>query len=100
MGCKGVTKMGLFGDIFEDDDFEISSEEEEIELEFEVVDKDDEWFDGKKQKGATWDTGRKPDIWNADEPWTCDDDCDPKSDCGGCSSDSSKKNFDMDDFFS
>lgn len=93
--------MGLFGDIFDDDDFEISSEEEEIELEFEEdTDMDDWGTQPKKSRGTTWDTGQKPDIWNADEPWTCDDDCDPTSDCGDCGPDTAKKSFDVDDFFS
>jgi len=98
MGYKGVKIMGLFGDIFEDDDFEISSEEEEIELELE--EDIDDWGTPKKSRGATWDTGNKPDIWNADEPWTCDDDCDPKCVGGDCGPDTAKKSFDVDDFFS
>ena len=81
--------MGIFGDIFNDDDFEIK-DEEEIVME-EDNGEDDDWGSG----GATWDTGQKPDIWNADEPWTCDDDCDDDCD-GSCDQDS----FNTDDFFS
>lgn len=90
--------MGLFGDIFEDDDFEISSEEEELELDLEDFDEEDKGDDWGTGQGATWDTGNKPDIWNADEPWTCDDDCADSTCDGGCGS--GKKSFDVDDFFS
>ena len=90
---------GLFDDIFDDSDFEIGPEvEEELELD------EDDWNDGPdRQRGATWNTGQKPDIWNADEPWTtsddnCDSDCDPTSDCGGCQD--KKPGFEVDDFFS
>ena len=89
--------MGLFGDIFDDDDFEISSEEEEIEL----PEDEDNWVTPRKSRGATWDTGNKPDIWNADEPWTCDDDCADSTCDGGCgTSEPPKPGFDVDDFFS
>ena len=88
---------GLFDDIFDDDDFEIKGEEV---LDESLDEKDDEWFpEPKSGNGKTWDTGQKPDVWNADEPWTCDDDCDPASDCGGCGSGPSKPGFDVDDFF-
>lgn len=88
---------GLFDDIFDDGDFEIASEEviDDSKDEF-----DDDWGAGAGP-GATWDTGRKPDVWNADEPWTtasddCDDDCDPTADCDSCKGNSSST---MDDFF-
>ena len=84
---------GLFDDIFDDDDFEIKGEE--------VLDdgpEEDDWFPRPpKASGKIWDTGQKPDIWNADEPWTCDSDCDPNSDCGACGP--QKPGFDIDDFF-
>ena len=99
-GKKGIKTMGgLFDDIFDDGDFEIAPEEV-LELE------EDDWGVGpQRQKCATWDTGRKPYIWNADEPWTtsddsCDDECDPASDCGACQDNTSKQgSFDAYDFF-
>lgn len=94
MGCKGVVKMGgIFDDIFDDDDFEIASEEEIDESFEEVPTSPDDWGTGG---GATWDTGQKQDIWNADEPWSCDDDdgCDG---CGDC--DPKQQGFDVDGFF-
>ena len=106
---------GLFDDIFDDGDFEIASEEE-------IDDAPDDWNDGPdRQRGATWDTGRQPDIWNAlkirtqtgwpplwnaDEPWTtsddsCDRECDPVDDYGDCQDNTAKQdNFKVDDFFS
>lgn len=99
---------GLFDDIFDDDDFEIAGEvEEEIEL-------DDEWFGDNKdqQKGASWNTGQKQDLWDAndDDVWTssdCDDDCDTNCDSCDTGQDdkpdigpASKPGFDIDDFFS
>jgi len=76
---------GLFDDIFDDADFEIRDEE--------VIDEDeDDWDTG----GTVWDTGRKPDVWNADEPWTCDDDKCDADDCGGACD---QQDFDVDDWF-
>ena len=88
---------GLFDDIFDDGDFEIASEE----VIDDAKDEPDDWGTGRRD--AAWDTGRKPDVWNADEPWTtasdyldCDDDCDPAADCDSCKGNSSPA---MDDFF-
>jgi len=97
MGFKGVTTMGLFGDIFKDDDFEISSEEQDID---EFIDDEEECDDWGTGIGATWDTGQKPDIWNTDEPWTCHEDCLTDEPCSHGADCDCKPGFDVDDFFS
>ena len=79
---------GLFDDIFDDGDFEISSDKDELDME-ETEELNDDWNDVRKD--SVWDTGQKQDLWNADEPWTCHSDCDPSSD---------KQEFDMEDYFS
>lgn len=83
---------GLFDDIFDDADFEIRDEE----VVDESLDEEADWDTGRGG-GTTWDTGRKPDIWNADEPWTCDDDKCDADDCGGTCG---QEDFKVDDFFS
>ena len=85
--------MGIFDDIFSDEDFEIKDEEELIDSpDPEAHGDPDTW--GDSPPDGTWDTGKQQDLWNTDEPWTCDD-CDPKADCSDCDG----SNDPLDDWF-
>jgi hypothetical protein len=44
--------MGIFDDVFKDEDFLIGEEEEE-----------------KSEKPEMWSTGNAADLWTTDEPW-------------------------------
>lgn len=44
--------MGIFDDVFKDEDFLIGEEEEE-----------------KPVKPEMWSTGNEADLWTTDEPW-------------------------------
>jgi hypothetical protein len=77
--------MGIFDDIFSDEDFEIKDEEELVDDSPEQGEPGDP---GDPETWGTpkgdWDTGKQQDLWNTDEPWTCDDDCGVcKDDCQG-----------------
>jgi hypothetical protein len=94
-GRKGVKVMGIFDDIFNDEDFEIKDEEELVDDSPDPAPPSDTWGEVSDPSG-NWDTGKQQDLWNTDEPWTCDD-CDPKADCSDCQDDEHDDGQDSDD---
>lgn len=74
--------MGIFDDIFDDDDFILKDDKEKVKSDGAIPSKSDSW------DSDMWSTGKKSDIWNtAEEPWISNSEKD------------NTKKFSLDDYF-